>query len=225
MLECALEYIALRGVAPQMVGGDLNFPLDDLHQPPAPGVLASLLAQRLVNADAEITVAAGRAPVCSYLGLGTRRPSRIDGLLVGTCLAPLLLRARPLSMGGIPGHRSVCFGLHLQGARQRVLKLFWPCPVTPLPWQPGRWTPNGSTGMKHWERGGGGGALGPLVRLQRGPGMDSLMKEVCMCHRLRGGRGRPATCPLVCPQAVLGSLRPVLRWLSRPDPRLGPAPR
>ena len=26
-------YMAPRGAAPQMVGGDLNFPLDDLHQP------------------------------------------------------------------------------------------------------------------------------------------------------------------------------------------------
>ena len=60
-----------------------------------------------------------------------RRPSRIDGLLVGTHLAPLLLRAPSLSMGGIPGHQPVCFDLHLQGARQRVLKFVRPRPVTP----------------------------------------------------------------------------------------------
>ena len=85
--ERALEYMALNGAAPQVVGGDVNFLLGDLHQVP-PGVLASLLAPS--DADMEIAAAAGRAPLCSYLGPGMQQPSRIDGLLVGTRLAPLL---------------------------------------------------------------------------------------------------------------------------------------
>ena len=40
-----------------------------------------------------------------------------------------------------------------------------------------------------------------------------------------GAGGRPTTLPLASLQAVLGSLRPLLRYLTQPDRRPGPAPR
>ena len=50
---------------PRLVGGNLNFDLKHLLQPP-PSVLASLLVRRPVHADLELASAFGRDPFCSY---------------------------------------------------------------------------------------------------------------------------------------------------------------
>ena len=92
-----------------MVGGDFNFPVDNLHKAPK-WVLALRLARRLVDTDSKL-VAAGQVPLCLHLGPGMERPSRIDGQLVDTCVASLLLKAWPIPSGGSLGHRPVCFDL------------------------------------------------------------------------------------------------------------------
>ena len=62
------------------------------------------------------------------------------------------------------------------------------------------------------------------AHLEKGQGTGGLLKEVRLVTWLRGGGGggRAATCPLPRIPAGLGSLRPFLRWLLRPDPKPGP---
>ena len=57
----ALDYAARHGAAPQLIGGDFNFPLDDLLQEPLT-LQGQLLMRRLVDADSELAAAAGRPP-------------------------------------------------------------------------------------------------------------------------------------------------------------------
>ena len=54
----AVEYVARHGAAPQVVGGDFNFDLDNLMRVP-PSVLAALLIRRLVDSDQEQAAALG----------------------------------------------------------------------------------------------------------------------------------------------------------------------
>ena len=94
-------------------------------------MLALLLTWRLVDANSELAAATGRAPLCSYLGLGMS--ARLDGLLVETRIPPLMLKAWLLSSRGIAGHQPLSFNLHLHGTRRRVLKFIRPRPVASLP--------------------------------------------------------------------------------------------
>ena len=84
----AVGYAARHGAALQLIGGDLNFPLHELLQAP-PTLQRLLLTRRLVDADSQLA-AAGRPPLCSYVGVRGGRPTRIDGLMVDTRLAALL---------------------------------------------------------------------------------------------------------------------------------------
>ena len=73
MWERALEYMALHGAAPHVVGGDLNFVLDDLHKPhPSHGCWPPSSRSALVDADVELVAVAGAPPppLSSYLGPG-----------------------------------------------------------------------------------------------------------------------------------------------------------
>ena len=125
----ATRYVARHGMAPQLVGGDFNFDLNyPLRVPPS--ILASLLTRRLADADLGLATALGRDPLCSYRGPQGTRPSRIDGLLVDTRLAPLHAAER-LPQGVISGHTPVCFYVQLKGASQRVVKFFRPKPLVP----------------------------------------------------------------------------------------------
>ena len=60
---------------------------------------------------------------------------------------------------------------------------------------------------------------------KRGRGTVRLLKRVRLCPRQRRTTGDPVACPEARLQAVQGSLRTVLGWLERPDPRPGAAPR
>ena len=60
--------------------------------------------------------------------------------------------------------------------------------------------------------------LATPANLQRGRGTDGITKEVRLCPRLRGGHCQPTTCQPARLKAAMGSLRPVLRCLSRPGP-------
>ena len=122
--------MAGHGTAPQLVGGDFNFDLNYPLQAP-PSILASLLTRRLADADLELATALERDPLCSHRGPEGTRPSRIDGLLVDTRLAALLHAAERLPQGVISGHTPVCFGIHLKGASQRVVKFVRPKPPVP----------------------------------------------------------------------------------------------
>ena len=75
--------MARHGVAPQLVGGDLNFDLNHQVRAP-PSILAALLVRRLVDADIELALATERPPLYWYQGPEGKRPLRIDGLLVDT---------------------------------------------------------------------------------------------------------------------------------------------
>ena len=118
----ALDYAARHGAAPQLIAGDFNFRLDDLLQAP-PRLQGLLLTLRLVNSDSELAAAAGRPPLCSYVGVREGHPTRIDGLLVDTRLAALLRGSEVLPACGIPHHRPVRFDLLAEGAVQSVVKL------------------------------------------------------------------------------------------------------
>ena len=57
----------------------------------------------------------------------------MDGLLVHTQLATLLLVAKRLLHGALPGHAPVRFDLHMRGSLQRVVKFVHPKPVAMAP--------------------------------------------------------------------------------------------
>ena len=61
--------------------------------------------------------------------------------------------------------------------------------------------------------------------LCRGRGTRALVRETPLCPRQQKHGGAPETLPLARIHAAQGALRTVLRWLHRPDPRPGAAPR
>ena len=254
----ALDYAARHGAAPQLIGGDFNFPLDDLLQAP-PTLQGLLLTRRLVDADSELAATAGRSPLCSYVGVRGGRPTRIDGLLVDTRLAALLRGSQVLPACGIPHHRPVRFDLLAEGAVQSVVKLVRlpRVVIPPLPeeeriplvqslldplgprwhaelaagdvdrlWSTWTWAAE-ETLLALSVPGLRPGAELPAAprNYKRGRGTVRLLKRVRLCPRQRRTTGDPVACPEARLQAVQGSLRTVLGWLERPDPRPGAAPR
>ena len=254
----ALDYAARHGAAPQLIGGDFNFPLDDLLQAP-PTLQGLLLTRRLVDADSELAATAGRSPLCSYVGVRGGRPTRIDGLLVDTRLAALLRGSEVLPACGIPHHRPVRFDLLAEGAVQSVVKrVRLPrVVIPPLPeeeriplvqslldplgprwhaelaagdvdrlWSTWTWAAE-ETLLALSVPGLRPGAELPAAprNYKRGRGTVRLLKRVRLCPRQRRTTGDLVACPEARLQAVQGSLRTVLGWLERPDPRPGAAPR
>ena len=61
--------------------------------------------------------------------------------------------------------------------------------------------------------------------LSRGRGTGTLVRETRLCPRQQKHGGAPETLPLARIHAAQGAMRTVLRWLRRPDPRPGAAPR
>ena len=120
-----LEYAARHGNAPQLLGGDFNDPLDDLRRLPQ-SLSMALMTPRLVDVDAELAAATGGERVCRYEGGAGMRPTRIDGLLASTALAPMIRSVTALPETGIPGHMPAVFELGLEAAGQRVARFVKP---------------------------------------------------------------------------------------------------
>ena len=76
-----------------------------------------------MNAHSKLAAAAGRRPMCSYLGVRGGRPTRINGLLVDTRLAALLRGSKLLPASGIPHHGPVFLDLLTEGSVHSVVKL------------------------------------------------------------------------------------------------------
>ena len=74
----AARLAARHGAAPQLIGGNFNFPLEDLLQAP-PTLQGLLLMWRPVDGDSKLAANAGRPPLCSHVGASGARPIRIDG--------------------------------------------------------------------------------------------------------------------------------------------------
>ena len=70
----------------------------------------ALLMRSLVD-DAKIAAAMGRPCVCCYEGGAGMSPTRIDGMLVSTALAPALWSATALEDTAIPGHIPAAFDI------------------------------------------------------------------------------------------------------------------
>ena len=62
----ALEYEAQQGNGPQILGDDINAPVDDLHRL-RPALSMTLLTRKLVGADTELAAAMGRPCVCAAM--------------------------------------------------------------------------------------------------------------------------------------------------------------
>ena len=258
-----LEYAARHGNAPQLLGGDFNDPLDDLRRLPQ-SLSMALLTRRLVDVDAELAAATGGERVCCYEGGAGMRPTRIDGLLTSTALAPMMRLATALPETGIPGHMPAVFELGLEAADQRVARFVKPkkeevpqrdpealeelgeCLLSPLE---AEWTTMLERGdvdaaRKYWTWTAeevllalslphlapadiDGPAPLPVApaTLSKGRGTGTLVRETRLCPRQQKQGGAPETLPLARVHAAQGALRTVLRWLRRPDPRPGAAPR
>ena len=96
-----------------------SIPLDDLRRLPR-SLSMALLTRHLVDVDAELAAATEGECVCRFEGGAGMRPTRIDGLLVSTVLAPVMRSGAALPGTGIPGHMPVIFELGLEAANQRV---------------------------------------------------------------------------------------------------------
>ena len=120
-----LEYVARQGNAPQILGGNVDAPLDDLHRLP-PALSMTLLTRRLVDADAEMAAAMGHPCVCRYEGGAGMSSTCIDGILVSTALAPALRSAAALEDTAIPGHVPAAFDIDLEAVAQRVIRFVKP---------------------------------------------------------------------------------------------------
>ena len=88
----------------------------------------ALLTRRLVDVNTELAAATGGYRGCRYEGGAGMRPTRIDGLLANTALAPMMRSATVLPETGIPGHMPAVtvFELGLESADQRVARLLKP---------------------------------------------------------------------------------------------------
>ena len=186
----ALDYAARHGAAPQLNVGDFNFPLDGLLQAP-PTLQGLLLTWRLVDADSEMAAAAGRAPLCSYVGVRGGRATRIDGLLVDTRLAALLRGSEVLPACGIPHHRPVRFEPARRGGGAECRQARAPVPGGHSALARGGASPSGTepAGAPGTPVARGVGSRGrgpPVVNVDLGGGGDAAG---ALSPRARAGRG------------------------------------